>query len=329
MKTVIDAKPWIQEPALIPLPWTPPTISPTPSKPLKIGILWHDDVVHPHPPVTRALKSFASKIAALPNVQILDFPSYKHDEAWAITSSLYYTDGGTSDRAVLAQGNEPARPLTEWIMSQPGVRNLSRAKLEYWIEEREEFRLEYARHWNGVGSSSPVSEHESNGGEWQSGVDVVISAVQPGVATAHGTAKYWSYTSLWNLLDYPALVFPTGLVVNKDIDTVDPSTEFFGELDEEIAALCKLHLSPSDSAPARLTENTDDPQTFHGLPICLQMIGRRFEDEKVVEICRYLQNALKRTEGNPKPAVPIREIPKRKLPSTAVSKTIAAKRLKD
>jgi hypothetical protein len=28
------------------------------------------------------------------------------------------------------------------------------------------------------------------------------------------------------------------------------------------------------------------------------MIGRRFEDEKVVEICRYLQNALKLDVAN-------------------------------
>jgi amidase len=237
MKTIMDARPWIQEPALVPLPWTPPTISPSPLNPLKIGVLWHDDIVHPHPPVTRALKLFAANVASLPNVQLVEFPAYKHDEAWAITSSLYYTDGGTSDRGVLAQGNEPARPLMEWIMKQPGVKNLSRAKLEYWIEEREEFRLEYTRHWNGVSSSSSMDE---DGREWQSGVDVVISAVQPGVATAHGTAKYWSYTSLWNLLDYPALVFPTGLFVDKDIEIVDPSIAFFGELDEEVAGLCKF-----------------------------------------------------------------------------------------
>jgi amidase len=242
MKTIIDARPWTQEPALIPLPWNPPLISPTASNPLRIGILWHDDVVHPHPPVTRALKSFASKIATLPNIIVVDFPAYKHDEAWAITSSLYYTDGGTSDRAMLTKGNEPARPLMDWIMSQPGVKNLSRAKLEYWLEEREEYCLEYAQHWNRVGASDDMgAAFESNGekGDEGSGVDVIISAVQPGVATAHGTAKYWSYTSLWNLLDYPALVFPTGLFVDKDIDKPDKDIKFFGSLDEEVAELCK------------------------------------------------------------------------------------------
>jgi amidase len=250
MKTVIDARPWIQEPALVPLPWNPPLISPTTSNPLRVGIIWHDDVVHPHPPVTRALNTFAARISALPNVKVIEFPAYKHDEAWAIISSLYYTDGGTSDRAIIAQGNEPVRPLMDWMMSQPGVKNLTRAKLEYWLEEREEFRLEYAKHWNRVGSSDDRTgdaEKNNEAGEDGSGVDVLISAVQPGVATAHGTAKYWTYTSLWNLLDYPALVFPTGLVVDKQLDKMDPNMEFFGSVDEEVAELCKYFPYPQNN----------------------------------------------------------------------------------
>jgi Asp-tRNA(Asn)/Glu-tRNA(Gln) amidotransferase A subunit family amidase len=32
----------------------------------------------------------------------------------------------------------------------------------------------------------------------------------------------------------------------------------------------------------------DDPNTFDGLPIGLQIVGRRFEDEKVIAILKYL-----------------------------------------
>lgn len=33
----------------------------------------------------------------------------------------------------------------------------------------------------------------------------------------------------------------------------------------------------------------DDPEEFHGLPISLQLVGRRFEDEKVLAILEYIE----------------------------------------
>jgi amidase len=39
-------------------------------------------------------------------------------------------------------------------------------------------------------------------------IDVILCPAGPGVAPPLDCAKYWGYTSLWNLLDWPALVFP-------------------------------------------------------------------------------------------------------------------------
>src|SRR5436305_14169049 len=101
MKTIIDAKPWLSEPALVPLPWRSSFQIPS-NHPLKIGVLWHDNVVRPHPPITRALRSVVSRIKSIPNVSVVDFKPHLHDEAWAIISSLYYTDGGAEDASVIA-----------------------------------------------------------------------------------------------------------------------------------------------------------------------------------------------------------------------------------
>ena len=85
MKTVIDAKPWIKEPSLVPLPWR--ELGPLTGKKLKIAVLWDDEVVKPHPPVTRALKQVVEKLKARGNVEIVDWTPYKHEEAWAIIVS--------------------------------------------------------------------------------------------------------------------------------------------------------------------------------------------------------------------------------------------------
>ena len=38
---------------------------------------------------------------------------------------------------------------------------------------------------------------------------------------------------------------------------------------------------------------TDDPEIFTGLPISLQLVGRRFEDEKVVAILEYIKREIR------------------------------------
>lgn len=36
----------------------------------------------------------------------------------------------------------------------------------------------------------------------------------------------------------------------------------------------------------------DDPEAFDGLPVSLQLVGRRFEDEKVLAVLEYIQGAI-------------------------------------
>ncbi|KAF2012427.1 amidase [Aaosphaeria arxii CBS 175.79] len=250
MKTIIDAEPWRTEPALIPLPWREIILT----EKLKIGVLWHDDVVKPHPPITRALRQVADRLRGI-NVEVVDFPARLHDEAWAILASLYYTDGGEYDTETIDSAGEPWRPLSTWMLKEnPCVQKLTVGELTYWLEEREAYRKEYAIHWNNLD------------------VDAILCPVGPGVAPKHNTAKYWWYTSQWNLLDYPGAVFPV-TKVNKEIDKPEGRGKFLSDLDE---ANSKLY----------------DPQEFHGLPISLQLVGRRFEDEKVLKILEYITHRI-------------------------------------
>jgi len=233
MRTVLAAEPWKVEPALVPLPWTDVEIHPSPDRPLRIGVVCDDGVVVPHPPILREMAEFLVKITRLPHVEIVEFPLYKFNEAWAIASSLYFTDGGEADRKVMAESGEPMLPLVEWIMGNPGVKNLTREELEYWLEEREEYRLEYAEHWNQTG------RWDKEAGKWVDNVDALICPVAPGVATRHNTSKYWAYSAVWNLVDYPALAFPVGKA-DKDRDVKERVADFYGPQDQANWELCEL-----------------------------------------------------------------------------------------
>jgi amidase len=206
----------------------------TRDQPLKIAIMWHDNVVQPHPPITRALRTVSSRLKAIPNVSMVDWKPYLHDEAWAIISSLYFTDGGAEDASAIASSGEPWRPLTTWIIKDnPCVKKLSMQKFQYWQEEREAYRKEYAKVWN----DTATGRNEETG-EMEGAVDVILCPVGPGVASRHDTARYWGYTSQWNLLDYPAVVFPVDKV-DPTLDKVEKEYKPMNEVDRENWELCK------------------------------------------------------------------------------------------
>ncbi|KAL8748056.1 MAG: hypothetical protein Q9190_000141 [Brigantiaea leucoxantha] len=274
MRTIIAARPWLIEPSLIPLPWSPMQISK--NQDLKIGVMWHDGVVTPHPPITRALKMLVDRLKHLPNIEVVEFPAYLHDEAWAILSSLYFTDGGKSNLATIATSGEPILPLTELIIqSNPCVRKLTMQQLGYWEEEREEYRTEYAKVWNGTGTHREVLDDDNGSEEPRRTMDVLLCAASPGVAPRHNTSKYWSYTAQWNLLDFPAVVFPVGKV-DQSLDALEP-----GHRHEPLSDLD--------------ADNWDlyDPELSHNLPISLQLVARRFEDEKLLAILEYISQEIK------------------------------------
>ncbi|KAJ4991722.1 acetamidase [Stagonosporopsis vannaccii] len=251
-KTIVDAEPWIEEPALIPMPWRSYSIPI--DRPLRIGVLSHDGIVRPHPPITRALNLVVEKMKAR-SIEVIDFPPHLHDKAWAILASLYYPDGGEADSEDIASSDEPWRPLSEWIIREnPCVKKLSVGELSYWFEEREAYRKEYALHWK------------------KHGIDALLCPVGPGVAPKHNTAKYWSYTSQWNLLDYPGLVFPV-CKVNMKQDKWRGDEISLGELDDENRKLW-------------------DPEEFHGAPVGLQLVGRRFEDEKIIGMLEHITQSI-------------------------------------
>ena len=57
MRGVLSTKPWLRDPAVVPIPFREDIYQEYSSlkRPLKVGVLWNDGFVRPHPPVTRGL----------------------------------------------------------------------------------------------------------------------------------------------------------------------------------------------------------------------------------------------------------------------------------
>lgn len=134
-------------------------------------------------------------------------------------------------------------PMSDFIIKEnPHVKALTLPEAWKLTVEREAYKAAYARHWNSVGTGIAGPESGSNavaGADTlqDSMIDVVLCPVGPGVAPLLNTARYWNYTSQWNLLDYPSLVFPTGLVCGPE-DEADLCYKPRNELDAYNHSLC-------------------------------------------------------------------------------------------
>lgn len=68
LKALLSTQPWINDPAVVPIPYRQDVYDTfiargsSGSKPLKIGIVWNDGMVEPHPPVQRGLKLLADAV---------------------------------------------------------------------------------------------------------------------------------------------------------------------------------------------------------------------------------------------------------------------------
>ena len=260
MKTVINGKPWLNEPSLVPIPWRDQEsyLEKPSGKKLKIGVIWHDCVVKPHPPIMRALQEVVEKLKAVQGIEVVDWKPYKHDEAWSIISSLYFCDGGQEETAAIEASGEPWRPLSKFILKDnQSVKKLTVEEIWHWTMKREGYRTEYAKVWNDTATESGET------GELEGMVDVILCPVGPGAAPPLDCARYWGYTTQWNLLDYPALVFPV-TKVDPTVDVVDQDYKPINEKDKYNDQLWK-----------------SGPEKYKGAPVSLQLVGRRYEDEKV------------------------------------------------
>ena len=260
MKTVINGKPWLYEPSLVPIPWRDQESylrKPSGNK-LKVGVIWHDGVVKPHPPVLRALQEVVDKLKDKSSVEIVEWKPYKHDEAWSIISNLYFCDGGQEEIEAIEASGEPWRPLSKFILKEnPIVKKLTVEEIWRWTMKREGYKTEYAKVWNDTATGT------SEAGELEGMVDVILCPVGPGAAPPLDCARYWGYTTQWNLLDYPALVFPV-TKVDPTKDVVEQDYRPMNEKDEYNHQLWK-----------------SGPEKYKGAPVSLQLVGRRYEDEKV------------------------------------------------
>lgn len=272
MKLVIEAEAWNYDSQLPRMSWRDEVFEESSTKSLVIGVMPDDGMVKVHPPIARVFRETVAKLRDAGH-EIVDWNTSLNKECIAIMVSQatfdaehqmssqiqdeYYTaDGGEDIRSAVLQGGEPFLPHVQALID----RGCPISVFQYWQLNKRKVAAQqaYLEMWN---SAKSVSGRP---------VDILLVPTMPHTAVPHRYCRWVGYTKLFNFLDYPAMSFPAGKV-DKRIES-DLEQGYIARNDHDA-----------------WNQGLYDLETMHGHHIGLQIIARKFEEEKVLGAAQQIE----------------------------------------
>ncbi|KAJ5936640.1 hypothetical protein N7466_003090 [Penicillium verhagenii] len=283
MQSLLASNPWDLDPSAIPIPWRTELATPPTNRKLRIGFVVDDGVVKPQPPVTRAMNETIQTLRAAGH-EVIEWDTSLHEPA----TQLWY-------KAIRGEGGAHCRELCK-LIDEPLIEGMLVGKENETldIEEREQLEREkYAlstamlKQWLGAG------------------VDALLMPVIPWVGYRPKTwvkSRQWvGYTGVWNLFNYASVTVPVGKA-DRELDSVGGGRNLEWE-DYIQGRNLNLHdqfnyEQCADLGFANLA-SVDDIELVHGMPICLQIVGGRFGEEKAIAAAKVVDGLMNPTPFHP------------------------------
>lgn len=114
--------------------------------------------------------------------------------------------GGEEYRNSCPLDSDPSVPALKWILENHGGSRLSNEDSWSLNIARGETHAIHNKLWNNTLSPGQIPLS-----------DAILCPLHPSTAPPHGHAHYWNYTSHWNYIDLPAVVFPVRTVESSDL----------------------------------------------------------------------------------------------------------------
>ncbi|KAL4787417.1 amidase [Aspergillus varians] len=252
-----QSKPWLEDPSILPYAVSISDAAPL-NRPLRVGIMANDGNFNPLPPVQLIIEDVTKKLKASPLIQVREFTPFNHEKAWQVISANYFEDGGATIEKICAESGEALRPLTAWMIEECKKNEaLIHSTPQGRKAARDEFRALYSAHWNAAA------------------VDVVVAPVTPSVAPPLDTSRYWPYTAVWNLLDYPGLAFP--------------ASDMIGGYSKDLKSIPYVPKTPSEE----YIFSHYDPEIAQKLPVGLQVVAQKWHDSECLAAAQIIERALR------------------------------------
>ncbi|KAJ7686189.1 amidase signature domain-containing protein [Mycena rosella] len=288
-KRVVSMKPWTYDFTCVPLPWQNVDLQ-VEGRKLKWGVIWEDGICEPSPACKRSLSLVVNALKSQGH-EVVDFSPPNVAEFLKLGYQLVFSDGGVQMR----DGGLPGETLNAPLKGTIGLLGLPRFVkniMAYFSRATDPFyaslvQVMYPK--TVLEDRALVARRDEFRGAWherwtEENLDFVLTVPHPLPALENGTGERASlistgYTFLFNLLDYTAGVLP--------VTFVDKATD---------ALPAGFMTSPKYNrmnSIAKGAYSVYDAEKMHGLPLGVQISGRRMEEEKVLEGMKVIEAALK------------------------------------
>ncbi|OIW25893.1 amidase [Coniochaeta ligniaria NRRL 30616] len=286
-RAVLGAGAWKYDYTVHPIPWRGEVEKGFGEKKvLRVGVLRSDGVVDPSPACKRALDVVESALRGEGH-EVVEISPPDMREALEVASLLLNADGCRTFKSFFRWGewNDPGARQMEVLMKVPGP---LRWLYYLWVKyvRRDEVWAGLVRNWRAQSAEENwrlVARREAYRAKWfdwwdEEALDVLITPPNATPAVPHDgmrdAVSSCGYTFLFNLLDYTAGVLPV-THVDKELDRL-PKDFNIKKLNGVAQGAYKLY----------------DADRMHGLPVGVQVVGRRLEEEKVLAVMKRVEDAL-------------------------------------
>ncbi|KAL4970514.1 putative general amidase [Aspergillus stella-maris] len=234
---------------------------------ITIGVLPHDGLVTPLPPITKVLNEVAASLRRLPGVEVIELPVPKAlSKCQALANKLMAVDGGETMMDHLEKTKESLIPWLQTRMKRG--KPISLAQLTQLQAARGEIELELKRKlWMGSDGTGQT-------------VDAIIHPIAPHPVPQLDRYNAVGYTSSFVLLDYPAGTVPVRGFGRGDLESgVEMDAKTLGSWD-------KVNRELWD-------EGKVDRTVYLGSPLSVQVITPRQHDYELFQAMELVDRAVK------------------------------------
>ncbi|PTB70201.1 amidase [Trichoderma citrinoviride] len=253
-RVMASAEPWNDSPFIYPHPWMQITC---PSKP-RIGVWLKTDVVHLHPPVERGLRIACDRLRRA-GYEVVELSPPPFQQAWDVHREV----GEFMDLSHMRKLLE-SEPHTK-IVQETGAITPRLKQPNPTVQYLHELNFQIIRI-----AMQMKGFWRPDGGR---PLDGILFANAPHTAVPFDKFTWLAFTSIMNVVDWTGISIPLNESVDKSLDVGMPLEDCYSDLDRSIQELY-------------------DAEKFHGLPLAVQLVGQRFEDEKLLALADELHHVL-------------------------------------
>ncbi|KAJ5085321.1 hypothetical protein N7532_010092 [Penicillium argentinense] len=326
--TALSSEPWNLDPAAIPIPWRKEIATPPTDRKLRLGVVFDDAIVKPQPPLRvlcgrrcKRYEMLVTRVCHYASILIISrFRPYKDSQAHVVIewdTTLHTPATNLWTKSILGDGGAHCRKLCA-IIDEPLIEGMivGTEKDVLSFENGKRYTLASFPEYLSYDLTNTKAENEKYNlqlqmlAQWRdTKVDAVLMPVLPWAGYKPKTwvtsSQWLGYTAMWNLLDYAAVTVPVGRA-DRGLDVAGEGWESHVARNESDAFnhdQCEI-LSPFGFGFIVLgwmhsDKLADDIDLVHGMPICVQIVGGRFGEEKAVAVGKVVDGLMNKTTFHP------------------------------